>query len=195
MRYSSEHKRQTREKLLESSGALAKRGGFCSTGVDGLMKAIGLSGGAFYSHFPSKDALFAAIVERELSQSLLSRHCSQMQDEDARQRLRRCLDIYLTMSHVEQPENGCALPSLGVEIARAEPAVREQTEQSLQRLQQAWAEALGDERLAWAILAQCIGSLLLARMLASPQAQEAVLASSRALLDDALSTDGDATSA
>lgn len=39
-------------------------------GVDGLMKVIGLSGGAFYSHFSSKDELFGSIVERELSQSL-----------------------------------------------------------------------------------------------------------------------------
>ena len=65
MRYSAEHKTQTRDKLLASSGALAKRGGFSATGVDGLMKAIGLTGGAFYGHFASKDALFAAIVERE----------------------------------------------------------------------------------------------------------------------------------
>ena len=56
MRYSAEHKQQTREKLLHSSGALAKAGGFATTGVDGLMKAIGLTGGAFYSHFPSKNA-------------------------------------------------------------------------------------------------------------------------------------------
>jgi hypothetical protein len=31
---------------------------FSSVGVDGLMKAIGLSGGAFYNHFSSKDELF-----------------------------------------------------------------------------------------------------------------------------------------
>ena len=70
MRYPDDHKAQTRDKLLCSSSAIAKRGGFAATGVDGLMKAIGLSGGAFYSHFPSKNDLFSAIVERELSQSL-----------------------------------------------------------------------------------------------------------------------------
>ena len=53
MRYSSEHKAMTREKLLHSSGAIAKQGGFSAAGVDSLMKAIGLTGGAFYSHFPS----------------------------------------------------------------------------------------------------------------------------------------------
>ena len=70
MRYSASHKQETRERLLQSSAAQAKNEGFSTVGVDALMKAIGLSGGAFYSHFTSKDELFSSIVERELSQSL-----------------------------------------------------------------------------------------------------------------------------
>ncbi len=70
MRYSASHKLETRQRLLESSAVSAKKSGFSTVGVDGLMKAIGLSGGAFYSHFSSKDELFASIVERELGQSL-----------------------------------------------------------------------------------------------------------------------------
>lgn len=182
MRYSAEHKAQTREKLLTSSGALAKRGGFSATGVDGLMKAIGLTGGAFYGHFASKDELFAAIVERELSHSIALLG----QGGGGRERLQRCLDIYLSMQHVEQPDSGCALPSLGAEIARADLAVRETAEHWLERLQQAWATELADPQLAWAILAQCIGALLLARMLASSQRQEQVLNASRQLLARAL---------
>lgn len=182
MRYSAEHKAQTREKLLQSSGALAKRGGFSGTGVDGLMKAIGLTGGAFYGHFTSKDELFSAIVERELSHSL------QLLGSDtaSRDKLRRCLDIYLSMQHVEQPDSGCAIPSLGAEIARADRRVREQAEHWLVRLQQAWAKELADPQLAWAILAQCVGALVVARMLATPQLQEEVLDSSRALINSSL---------
>ncbi len=55
----------------KSSALSAKREGFAGVGVDGLMKAIGLGGGAFYGHFSSKDELFSSIVERELSQSLV----------------------------------------------------------------------------------------------------------------------------
>lgn len=33
------------------------------------MKAIGLTGGAFYNHFPSKDELFTEVVRQELSNS------------------------------------------------------------------------------------------------------------------------------
>ena len=188
MRYSAEHKAQTREKLLSSSGALAKHGGFASTGVDGLMKAIGLTGGAFYSHFPSKDALFAAVVERELSHSL---ELLGENTEGKRDKLQRCLHRYLSMAHVEQPDSGCAIPTLGAEIARADIAVREQAEHWLVRLQQTWAEVLKDDAMAWAILAQCVGALLLARMLASPERQEQVLGASNALLTNVLAEQGE----
>ncbi|WP_339543912.1 TetR/AcrR family transcriptional regulator [Pseudomonas sp. RA_35y_Pfl2_P32] len=175
MRYSASHKLETRRKLLESSSVSAKQEGFSTVGVDGLMKAIGLSGGAFYSHFSSKDELFASIVERELRQSLerLSG------DGDlSRLRLERCLKQYLSMSHVEQPGAGCALPALGAEIARADCAVRQQAEHWICRLHENWAGILQSDSLAWAILSQCVGALVVARMLVSPQIQSSVLQSS-----------------
>ena len=175
MRYSASHKMETREKLLESSSHSAKSAGFATVGVDGLMKAIGLSGGAFYSHFSSKDELFGAIVERELSQSLerLSGN-----GELSRARLERCLKQYLSMSHVEQAADGCALPALGAEIARADVEVRQQAERWICRLHENWAGILESDTLAWAILSQCVGALVVARMLVNPQIQQHVLQSS-----------------
>lgn len=175
MRYSAGHKLETREKLLQSSALSAKRSGFSTVGVDGLMKAIGLSGAAFYSHFSSKDALFAAIVERELGQSL---DRLGGQGEQDRERLERCLKQYLSMAHVEQPESGCALPTLGAEIARSDELVREQAELWICRLQTNWAQILQSDSLAWAILSQCVGALVVARMLVTPDIQRAVLKSS-----------------
>nr|WP_314638525.1 TetR/AcrR family transcriptional regulator [uncultured Pseudomonas sp.] len=173
MRYSANHKLETREKLLTSSAVSAKKSGFSTVGVDGLMKAIGLSGAAFYSHFSSKDELFASIVERELCQSL--ERLGADQDCD---RLERCLKHYLSMAHVEHPESGCALPVLGAEIARSDIAVRQEAEVWICRLQQRWASILESDSLAWAILSQCIGALVVARMLATPDIQRTVLKSS-----------------
>ena len=173
MRYSASHKLETREKLLDSSAVSAKKSGFSVVGVDALMKAIGLSGGAFYSHFSSKDELFASIVERELSQSL-----DRLGAGQDREKLQRCLKHYLSMAHVEHPESGCALPALGAEIARSEAAIRQQAENWICRLQQSWARTLDSESLAWAILSQCIGALVVARMLATPNLQRTVLKSS-----------------
>jgi AcrR family transcriptional regulator len=176
MRYSPNHKLETKEKLLESSAVSAKKSGFAMVGVDSLMKAIGLSGGAFYSHFSSKDELFAAIVERELCQSLARLGGNGEQDHA---RLERCLKHYLSMAHVEQPESGCALPALGAEIARSDLAVRQQAEIWICRLQESWARILDSDSLAWAILSQCIGALVVARMLATADIQRTVLQSSQ----------------
>jgi AcrR family transcriptional regulator len=173
MRYSANHKLETKEKLLESSAVSAKKSGFSTVGVDGLMKAIGLSGGAFYSHFSSKDELFASIVERELGQSL-----ARLGADQDRNKLERCLKHYLTMAHVEHPESGCALPTLGAEIARSDMMVRQQAESWICRLQESWAQVLESDSLAWAILSQCIGALVVARMLATPDIQRRVLKSS-----------------
>ncbi|WP_434596724.1 TetR/AcrR family transcriptional regulator [Pseudomonas sp. R4-83] len=178
MRYSASHKLETREKLLQSSALSAKRSGFSTVGVDALMKAIGLSGAAFYSHFSSKDELFTAIVERELSQSL-ERLGGGGEGEQDRQRLQRCLKHYLSMTHVEQPEVGCALPALGAEIARSDVQVREQAQLWICRLHERWAQILESDSLAWSILAQCVGALVVARMLVTPDIQQAVLKSSQ----------------
>lgn len=190
MRYSSSHKQETRQRLVESSGAIAKRGGFATTGVDGLMKAIGLTGGAFYSHFPSKNDLFTEVVRRELSQSpILTREGGLN-----RQKLERCLDRYLSLAHLHNPEAGCAIPALGAEIARADVQVREEAEHWLCALQQAWAIALGDDQLAWALIAQCVGALVVARMLASEDTQRQVLDASRSVLHTALGQQAERTS-
>ncbi|CAM4031428.1 TetR family transcriptional regulator [Pseudomonas reidholzensis] len=183
MRYSTDHKQQTRDKLLASSGALAKRGGFASTGVAGLMNAIGLTGGAFYNHFPSKDDLFSEIVRQELSNSPLARLAERGAD---RARLARCLEQYLSLAHLHNIEGGCPLPPLGVEIARAERPVRELAEHWLVALQAAWAETLQDSALAWALISQCVGALVVGRMLASEAFQDEVLQASRNLVGKVL---------
>lgn len=183
MRYSTEHKQQTRERLLASSGALAKRGGFSSTGVAGLMKAIGLTGGAFYNHFPSKDDLFTEVVRQELCNSPLARLANR---GTSKARLARCLEQYLSLAHLHNPEGGCPLPPLGVEIARAEPQVREEAEHWLVALHDAWSETLQDPQLAWVLISQCVGALVVGRMMVSEHVQTQVLDANRTFVDKAL---------
>jgi hypothetical protein len=56
--------------------------------------------------------------------------------------------------------------------------IRQQAENWICRLQKSWAQVLDSDSLAWAILSQCIGALVIARMLATPDIQRAVLKSS-----------------
>jgi AcrR family transcriptional regulator len=189
VRYSNTHKQETRRKLIESSSAIAKKSGFDSTGVDALMAAVGLTGGAFYSHFKSKDELFGELVEREMENSteMLAGGADSPADHVA-----KMLRGYLSSYHALHPESGCALPALGAEIARGGPEVRSTVERSLKRLQRGWAERLdGDNDKAWALLAQCIGAVLMARAVESERGRREILASSRRFVEKTLNEHAD----
>jgi len=182
MRYSTTHKQEVRKKLMASSRAVAKSGGFETTGVDALMDAIGMTGGAFYSHFPSKQALFEALVSEEMNNSadMLGGHAGSSPDHVAR-RLRG----YLSSFHAENPDKGCALTALGSEIARSSPEVRKAVEASLKRTQKNWADRIGDADAAWALIAQCVGAVMLARVIESANTRKELLAANRRFIDQA----------
>jgi AcrR family transcriptional regulator len=184
MRYAKTHKDETRQKLLERSRAIAKKGGFKATGVDALMASIGLTGGAFYGHFPSKQALFQALVEEEMA------HSTTMLAGDADSpdnHVAKCLRDYLSSFHAMNPEVGCVLPTLGPEIAQAGPEVRSTVEAALKRTQKSWSQRTGNADAGWALIAQCVGALVLARAVESERTRKDILAASRRFLDKALS--------
>ncbi|CAG2132084.1 hypothetical protein LMG31506_00964 [Cupriavidus yeoncheonensis] len=179
MRYTKTHKEETRAKLLDSSSAIAKKGGFASTGVDALMSAIGLTGGAFYSHFRSKQELFEAIVEQEMQKS-----CDMLagNPDSPDNHVAKCVRDYLSSFHAISPEVGCILPTLGPEIARADPEVRERVERGLKQTHQSWRERTGDADAAWALIAQLVGALVVARAVESEKTRKEILAASRRFL-------------
>lgn len=171
MRYPANRKAETRQKLIEKAGALAKKDGFATTGVDGLMATVGLTGGAFYSHFDSKTELLKEIISKELavSQGFIA---GQGTNIDPAQVIR----AYLSPLHVNFPELGCILPSLTNEVARSDASVKIAFEQGLQAIQQKLVEQLGDEASAWAMLALSVGTISLARAMNSPELQARFLA-------------------
>lgn len=180
MRYSPGHKQETRRRLLEGGRAIAKKGGFESTGVDTLMASIGLTGGAFYNHFPSKAALFKELIERELENSaqMLAGDENSPSDHVAKR-----LRSYLSTAHALNPETGCAIPTLGAEIARAPAEVRRLVEQELKRIEKSWSERLQDSADGWAVMAQCVGAIVLARVVESEATRKDILKSSRHFID------------
>lgn len=186
MRYSATHKRETREKLLNVSRAIAKKQGFDSTGVDTFMTSIGLTGGAFYSHFGSKAELFAALIERELD---LSTDMLAGDENSPPNHVAKRLKSYLSTFHALHPEEGCVLPTLGPEISRAPPQVKAGVERSLKRLHDSWAERLGDNDAGWALIAQCVGAVMLARVVESERTRQEILSSSRRFLEKAQQED------
>jgi AcrR family transcriptional regulator len=65
-RYGTEHKEATRRRIVETAGRRLKRDSIDGSGIATLMADAGLTNGAFYAHFRSKDDLVASVVEEEL---------------------------------------------------------------------------------------------------------------------------------
>lgn len=170
MSYKPEHKQESRLRLVEASGALAKQKGFGVTGLDALTAAAEMTSGAFYSQFRSKPELLQAIVENELNKTLA------IFEGRSGERLLKAFITYLSSEHVERPEQGCSVPTLGAEIARANADTRETFEVLMLKLHTSISTALGNKDAAWAMICQAIGGLLVARAMASPQRRDDVLA-------------------
>lgn len=176
MRYPQDHKAKTRSKLVRDSAARAKQEGFAASGVDALARAAGLTSGAFYKHFDSKDALLSAICETELAGTRA--RFESVEPGNAADAL-RAIDAYLSLIHVHRPALGCVLPALSAEIGRAEPATREVFERAFSELLEVISEKIQDEAIGSAIVSQCVGAVILARALATEGAQRKLLRAAR----------------
>jgi len=62
MRYSTAHKEQSRNRILEAGRTLFRERGFDGASIDQVMNAAGLTRGAFYAHFESKDDLVHQVL-------------------------------------------------------------------------------------------------------------------------------------
>src|SRR3569623_1183366 len=66
MRYGKDHKAATRQRIVEAAGRRFKADGIDSAGVAALMSDAGLTNGAFYGHFTSKEDLVANVLADQL---------------------------------------------------------------------------------------------------------------------------------
>src|SRR5437763_16940485 len=66
MRYSKDHKQATRQRIIEAAGRRFKEDGIDGAGVATVMSDAGLTNGAFYAHFTSKEDLLANVLADQL---------------------------------------------------------------------------------------------------------------------------------
>ena len=166
MRYSAEHKAQTREKLLEAAHRALHAGGAEGLGVAGVTADAGLTHGAFYAHFESKEALVAETVSRA-SVRMRERFVQRTAGLSPADAFRAQMDHYLSPAHLEVMA-GYLLPALSNDAVRVGGAVRdsyEQNAETLVELMQSLVDGLGlnDPHLARSMTAEMVGALSLAR--------------------------------
>jgi TetR/AcrR family transcriptional repressor of nem operon len=120
-RYGKEHKEVTRRRVIEAAGRRFKRDGIDGSGIAALMADAGLTNGAFYAHFASKDDLVATVVADQLrAQSESFGHLA-----PGRVGVEQMVRAYLSVEHRDNLEDGCPSAALLDEIGRCADATRQ----------------------------------------------------------------------
>jgi TetR/AcrR family transcriptional regulator, transcriptional repressor for nem operon len=121
MRYGKDHKQATRQRIVEAAGRRFKQDGIDGAGVAALMSDAGLTNGAFYAHFTSKEDLVANVLADQLR---AQRQSLDSQPSD-RAGLEAFVRSYLSPEHRDQCADGCPSAALLDEIARRPAATRQ----------------------------------------------------------------------
>src|SRR5215213_2223195 len=119
-RYGKEHKQATRQRIIETAARRFKQDGIDGSGIATLMADAGLTNGAFYAHFESKDDLVATVVRDQLC-----RQASEFSKlPGGRAGLQVFVREYLSRAHRDHPDVGCPSAALLDEVGRCTAATK-----------------------------------------------------------------------
>ena len=185
MPYSPEHKVQTRARVVESARRLFNRHGFEQVTIDQVMASAGLTRGAFYHHFDSKDELYAAAVASFTSCNPFAVKAAQSPPiiDDPKQMAQMLIDLYLSDEVLENIDMQCPLYALPSDVARAGLEPQQAYTDLIRGMRHIYRVALNDlrdaDRRADAMVSLCVGGMVLARTTNDPQLRKSLRASAR----------------
>ena len=161
-------KEASHERIVSAAARAIRRSGYGGTGVADIMKEAGLTHGAFYAHFASREAMLAEAADRAGAESN-AMAASVIAAAPADQSLQALIQLYLSKAHLENMEAGCPVSALGSEMPRQSPEVRRAATLRIKEMIDLvarqlpdWGQATGHER-ALVTVATMVGTLVLAR--------------------------------
>ena len=155
MRYPADETAKKHDRLVREASRLFRKRGFKDVSIAEVMKAAGLTHGAFYSHFESKEALVAAAIDNGMN-DILTRVTESFSSKAGKGGY---ADAYLSIKHRDGPERGCTMAALATDI-RNEPAAQPTFTAKLKEI----LDATGIERgEAIMLMSAMVGAMALAR--------------------------------
>ena len=172
MRYPAKETAAKHDRIVKEASRLFRERGFENVTVGEVMKAAGLTHGAFYAHFGSKEELQTAAVA--YGQGLSA---SRTRSYGATKKGRRAYaDRYLSPRHRDNPGDGCTMAALAQEVARSTPELKAAFERGFEKILSAGG---GDRNEAIFSTAALIGGVVLARAVQDEQLSDEILKSVR----------------
>lgn len=181
MGHSQAEKARSRERILAEASRQVRDGGLESVSVGTLMKRVGLTHGAFYVHFESREALLAEALERALLEGEAK---AGAQGSGATAPFAGIVRGYLSRTHRDARDSGCAVAALASDVARADAASRDVMTGHVETFIDNVARSLdGDDERAIMAVSAMVGALTLSRVVADPARSNAILKAVRAQLN------------
>lgn len=179
----SEEKQETRQRIIVAASRLVRQEGIVGLKVADVMAAAGLTHGAFYAHFADKNQLIEAAFQEAFDHR--ENWIGSARKRPPEERLSHLLNTYLTPKHRDAPEQGCAFAALAREFAQAGGEFPRTFERELgvsvdRLIELLEGETEGSARqTALGVLSLCVGGMVLARAVDSPNLSNDLLKSAR----------------
>lgn len=190
MRVSKEKSAENREALLTAASRLFREKGIDGVGVAEVAKEAGLTHGALYAHFPSKDVLAAEAFSHGFAQRMAGAHAWA---GDRHPPFEEYLGNLISTRLRDDLAAGCPLTASASEAGRQGPALSQSFAQAFEEEVAMVAAAIDEavpqdvrRQLAVATIAAQIGAIAVARAVAKTDA---------ALSDEVLKATRDAITA
>ena len=170
LKVTKEKAAENRAALVQAAGRLFRERGIDGVGVAEISKKAGLTHGALYAQFPSKEALAAEAFESGLKPGL-----EQMTSgRDGRPpALADFLDYYLSLEHRDNLATGCPMAASASEVARQDKVVGDQFADGFEQSVAVMERGLGASSVkaekrqrAMAMMVAMIGGVAAARAVA-----------------------------
>src|SRR2546427_6924385 len=140
LKVTKEKAAENRAALVQAAGRLFRERGIDGVGVAEISKRAGLTHGALYAQFPSKQALAAEALAHGLARSHASMTARKPQGAPT---LSDHLDLYLSLDHRDNLADGCAMAASASEIVRQGEAVSARFAEGFEQMVGAVQAALG----------------------------------------------------
>jgi TetR/AcrR family transcriptional regulator, transcriptional repressor for nem operon len=184
MRYSREHKQETHTRIVRKASVRLREKGAHGIGVADLMKEAGLTHGGFYAHFDSREALVIEAFNYAMDRST-ERWRKMAEETPPEKRFAAIVESYLSALHRDDPGHGCAVSTLGPEIARESAKTRKAFAAKLDEMIEMMADQVPElprkaaRQQAIAALSTMAGALVLSRVAGSGEFSEEILGAGR----------------
>lgn len=182
MRASPEHMKKIRSHILTSSEKGFREEGFNGLGINGLAKRAGMTSGAFYGHFSSKNQAFHEVIEKGMQD--YADNIEQFQQQHGDTWRTAFLDFYLGMQHTSDLAHSCVVPALSADVVRAPEDTRQAYSEGMENVVSQLTGGDNDKASdALALVSLMAGSVMLARCASTAEQQQKILDAARNVAD------------